>query len=183
MPLPTPEEVKTECGEILHYTSKTKFEEAGGRTGGGTGKFSWTGASDDFIVTAAPAAYQQEDDVQNPMDAIEAYWELFTEGGWTVFVWDRRKNEGWAYQYVGPEWVHFLYECMGRKTPATPAAARVGGDANLLHRVNRYRRSLGASRDLSPGEWTEAELREFLSHAPSTFQNPTSLKQRLMPPR
>lgn len=175
MPLPTPREVQDECKEILHYTSKADFEKVGGRTRDPLANPRYT----DYVVSAAPATYQQEEGVEGPMDAIEAYWELFTEGGWTVFVWDKIKGEGWAYQYVGPDWVRYLYECMGRQQPSVPGPGP-SSDPNLLHQVNRYRRSLGQSRDLEPGEWSDAELREFLSHAPPIFHNP--LKQRLMPP-
>jgi hypothetical protein len=180
MALPTPEEVKAQGGEVLHYTSKAKFEKAGGRTQDPMYPIA------DYVVVAAPATYSHGEDVENPMEAIDAYWELFESGGWTVFVWDTGKGEGWAYQYVGPEWTDYLQPA-SRGTPPTPSAIRKPqNDRNLLHKLNRYRRSIGHTEDLQPGEWTDDDIRELLSHAPSTFQNPgrgsvrDSLKRKLM---
>lgn len=142
MGYPTPQEVIDAGVPVEHFTSKARFEDNGGVTHRGR-----AGMHDRFSVSAAPATYNNAD---SPIEAIDIFWSLFEEGGWTVFVWDHQKAEGWAYQYVGPEWYSHLRKAMGL-APAKPAPAASGQDLALLARVNQYRGRFGHA-PLQPGE-------------------------------
>lgn len=171
MGYPTPQEVQAAGVPIEHYTSKAKFEEYGGFT-----HRRQPGMRDRFSVSAAPATYN---DVDSPIEAMDLFWALFNEeGGWTVFVWDHQMDEGWAYTYVGPEWYKYLRESMGL-APETAAPAASGQDPGLLARVNQYRGRF-SHPPLQPGEWSDADLEEFIRNVRSpNGRKLADLKHRL----
>lgn len=51
--------------------------------------------------------------------------------------------------------------------------------AELLGKVNRARLARGRP-PLAPGQWSDEDLEEFLTHVPPTFRNRGGLKGRLM---
>lgn len=177
MAFATPEQLKRAGLPIRHYTSKGAFEKAGGRT---TSPFS---AKDDrYIVSSATASYAEEDAEGGPLEAMDLFLQL-QEEGWTVFVWDRGKGEGWSYENVGTDWTAYLPGAdgvEGSSYPSDSARAHAAHDPNLLERVNRYRATLGR-KPLAPGEWSATDLEEFLRHVPRRpNRSGRRLSQRLL---
>ena len=80
-----------------HYASKSDFIAAGGRV------LPWhpSRVPGRFVVSQPQATYDPRVDVTTVTEAMSLYLNLLSEG-WTVFVWDDEKNEGWSTQSFGP---------------------------------------------------------------------------------
>lgn len=165
MRLPTPEQVNASAkdqGLRPPFTrfSRKSFVAMGGLTGEEPG---CGHAGDRFIVSQGCAVYDPDVDVNNALEAMQAYLELTMEH-WTVMVWDREKKEGWAYEYFGPKFVDFMlqeYPVPGfhpsTVVPSRPAVSRA--DVAL---INRHRRRIGMDDiDLTVG-WSDAEIDEMV---------------------
>jgi hypothetical protein len=96
---PDPREYNERVGYDVfdHHPDKDAFLAAGGRVR------PWhpSRVPDRFVVSQPPATYDPRVDVTTVTEAMSLYLNLISEG-WTVFVWDNEKNEGWSTQSFGP---------------------------------------------------------------------------------
>lgn len=119
--LPIPEEVEG----FTKYTSIIEFRAAGGddrasRAGGRwTVSMARSGFSDDYPTG--------EDNVVTAVQALELGWQLFTDGGWTMFAWDSKNHVGWSFNCVGPEWTKYL-SFIDRNSPGARKLRAAGFD-------------------------------------------------------
>lgn len=135
-PFPTPQELEAAGRKVTRYTDKQEFIKAGGNV------FS-TLTDDRFVVVAGTAGYGP-DDVGGPVEAADAYADLLSEG-WHVYIWDRRRNEGWRFEDVGKGWLG------GKKAARTSERADRAREA-----INAHRKSYG-QRGV-PKDWSDEDV-------------------------
>lgn len=119
-------------------------------------------------VTIDSKTFTLNEDLDVMPFAIAAGWTLIKLPDdlgslyWSTYTLDDFHSKGRKYWWT--------------QTPLRLQLMGAGGanDPKLLAKVNRYRRSIGHTHDLQPGEWSDDDIRELLSHAPSRYRNPGS---------
>jgi hypothetical protein len=104
---------------------------------------------------------------------LAAFEDLADAEGFLESERDADEEYGWGNFYAktsdGSEWSDKGWWLSLQELDLHPKGkgkrpAKAAGQSDLLKRANQYRRELGHTHDLKPGEWSDPELKELLSH-------------------